>query len=193
MENTVSISSQPSELRHGTRTHLMVIATLCWEAGSTPVYVRNMSVRGALIEAPNLPKAGSLVILKRGSLEVGGRIAWASSRQAGLAFDAPVGVADWMVRQANVHQDRIDEIVAELRAAKARNEQPNVSAMGPDNPAAIEAELAHLRSDLVQLGNGLAADVILVATHPEIQLIDIALQHIERIVEALGRAGPTGG
>ena len=37
----------------------------------------------------------------------------------------------------------------------------------------------------MQLGNGLTADVVLVATHPEIQLLDIALQRIERIMAVI--------
>ena len=51
----------------------------------------------------------------------------------------------------------------------------------------IETEVKLLRSDLINLGNVLAADVILVATHPEIQSLDISLQRIERIMGALGR------
>jgi hypothetical protein len=42
-----------------------------------------------------------------------------------------------------------------------------------------------LKADLTQLGNSLAADMIIVATHAEIQLIDISLQRIDRIKEKL--------
>ena len=80
--------SETADHRHASRTHLFVIATLCWGEGSTPVHVRNMSRKGAQIN----------------------------------------------------------------------------------------------------LGNALSADVILVATHPEIQSLDISLQRIERIIGALGRA-----
>ena len=117
MNSALSTSSGPTDLRHGARTHLFVISTLCWDAGSAPVHVRNMSANGALIEAADPPAPGSPFVLKRGSLKVGGRIAWAASRQAGLAFGAAVCVADWMARQANARQDQIDEIVSALRSA----------------------------------------------------------------------------
>lgn len=185
MENALATSLEPAEHRHSTRTHLFVVATLCWNEGSAPVHVRNMSSRGALIEADVLPKPGSRIVLKRGSLEAGGRIAWATSRQAGLAFNAAVRETDWMIRRANAHQDRVDEIVATLKAEAAGSEQAGEPPDGPRCSVEIETELALLRADLTQLGNGLTADIILVATHPEIQLLDIALQRIERVMRAI--------
>jgi hypothetical protein len=182
MDSATSVSSTAADHRQGTRTHLFVIATLCCNEGSTPVHIRNMSAKGALIEAAVLPPAGSLVVLKRGSLEVSGRVAWVGARQAGLAFGSLVTIPDWMAKRANAHQDRIDEIVAQLRA----QELPENDAIGPPSAAPIE-QLQLLRSDLVRLGDALAADVILVATHPEIQLVDIALQRIDRIIRAFER------
>ena len=187
-------SAQPkpgegADHRHAPRTHLFVIATLSWGEGSTPVHVRNMSGKGAQVEAAVLPRPGSPVALKRGSLNVDGRVAWAAERKAGLAFNASISVADWMARQSNMRQDQIDEIVSALKSAAEHSQAPAERAVS-SNPAMIEAELALLRSDLAQLGNALAADVILVATHPEIQLLDISQQRIERIREALERAGP---
>jgi hypothetical protein len=187
MERVFTSSQQPAEHRQGARTHLFVIATLCWNGGSAPVHVRNMSAKGALIESAILPAPGSRVVLKRGSLEAGGHIAWAASRKAGLALGATVNVSDWMIRRACAHQDRIDEIVAELKFPDMRNGSPAVPAE-PSVALPIETELALLRADLIQLGNGLAADVILVATHPEIQLIDIALQRVERLMRAMENA-----
>jgi hypothetical protein len=190
MNNTLSDRSGPAEHRHGTRTHLFVIATMCWDAGTTPVHVRNMSVKGALIEAAVLPEPGSLVLLKRGRLEVRGRVAWAAARQAGLAFGATISVADWMARQANSRQDQIDEIVSALKSGAIGEVRPVSPASGSHRPQSIEEELSLLRADLVQLGNGLAADIVLVATHPEIQLLDIAQQRIDRIMNAIAEAAP---
>lgn len=167
---------------------MFVAATLCWDEGWAPVHIRNMSSRGALIEAVVLPKPGIRVVLKRGSLEASGRIAWGASRQAGLAFETAVRVSDWMLRRANAHQDRLDEIVAALKSATTLNEQPLVADKVKAAPVAVDAELALLKADLAQLGNALATDIILVATHPEIQLIDIALQRVERISKSLSQA-----
>ncbi len=190
MDSATSASCEPAEHRHASRTHLFVIATLCWNEGSSPVHVRNMSANGALIEAAILPKPGSLVVLKRGSLEVSARIAWSTPRQAGLAFGASVRVTDWMARRANAHQDRIDEIVAALKYAELPSEEAAGFTDDHPLPAGIETELELLRGDLQQLGNGLAADVILVATHPEIQLVDIALQRVERVLKHVSRDDP---
>jgi len=183
MDTAVSTPFEPSEQRHGDRTHLFVIATLCWNAGTMPVHIRNMSAKGALIEAAVLLQPGSLVVLKRGSLEASGRVAWVGARQAGLAFGSLVNIPDWMGKRANAHQDRIDEIVAQLKA----KEQPEEEASDSSTPSTPKEILELLRSDLIQLGNALAADVILVATHPEIQLVDIALQRVDRLIGAFER------
>ena len=90
MENALATLLEPNEHRQATRTHLFVVATLCWNEGSGPVHVRNMSATGALVEADALPGPGRKIVLKRGSLEVGGHIAWVASRQAGLACNLAI-------------------------------------------------------------------------------------------------------
>lgn len=185
MDNALPRSCGPDELRRESRTHLFVIATLCWDSGSTPVHVRNMSAKGALIEAAVLPKPGNLLVLKRGSLQVGGQVAWTASRQAGLAFNATVSVADWMASKSNAHQGQVDEIVSAFKSAPETTLHSIASMSRSKRPTMVEAELRVLHNDLERLGNGLASDVILVATHPEIQLLDISLQRIERILRAL--------
>ncbi len=187
MDNAILKPSEPVEHRHGARTHLFVVATLSSDSGSTPVRVRNMSARGALIEAAALPIPGSLFVLKRGSLQASGLVAWSASRQAGLAFHASVDVPDWMARLPNARQDQVDEIVAAHKSAAGMKKCPELASIGAERPTAIEAELTLLGAELAQLGNGLASDVVLVATHPEIQLLDVALQRIARIMAALDR------
>jgi hypothetical protein len=163
---------------------LFVSAVLYSDAGSEPVHIRNMSPSGALIEAPLLPSPGSRIFLKRGSLQVGGRIAWQVNRRAGLAFDRMVLAADWMARLASSGQDRVDEIIANIKAGS-----PHHSAV-PSNDAPgtlIEDEMAMIRADLVALSESLIGDAIVAATHPEIQTLDITLQRIDRILLKLGR------
>lgn len=186
MQAVLPKSCGPEEQRRERRTHLMVMATLGWDAGSTPVRVRNMSARGAMIEASVMPKPGYLVMLKRGRLKVGGQIAWAASGQAGLAFSELVSVADWMASRSSQHQGRVDEIVSGYRSATEAGSTHPSSSYRKCGPPQIEAELNTLRDDLERLGNGLASDVVLVATHPEIQLLDISIQRIERILRSLG-------
>ena len=130
-----------------------------------------------------------MVVLKRGSLEASGRIAWGAAGQAGLSFSTSVTVSDWMAKRENAHQDRVDEIVASLKADALGFEQPAMARDRPNRSVEIETELALLRADLVKLGDALTSDIILVATHPEIQLIDIALQRVGRIMAGCSPIG----
>ena len=172
-----------SENREQSRTHLFVIAALNSEVGSTPVHVRNMSQSGALVEANDLPAPGTRITLKRGSLAAGGRIAWKGGRRAGISFDSSIFVADWMSRLPADHQSQVDEMVDSIKQGLPQ----------PDSAASHEArglldilaELAVLKADLTQLGNSLAGDMIMVATHPELQLLDISIQRTDRIVARL--------
>lgn len=57
------------------------------------------------------------------------------------------------------------------------------------DPNSALVELTALRSDLVNLGDALVQDIILVATHPEIQLLDIAVQRIDRLLLLAAESG----
>ena len=115
-----------------------------------------------------------------GNLQAPGHIAWKVEGKAGVAFSANVNVGDWLSRQVRGHQDQVDEIVSTLRSGKKAGSAPDRASIASD--PSIDAELKALRADLVRLGNGLAGDAILVATHPEVQLIDIALQRVDRMI-----------
>ncbi|MDP9423985.1 MAG: hypothetical protein M3Q19_14340 [Pseudomonadota bacterium] len=159
-------------------------AILHADAGSIPVNIRNMSQTGTLIEAGGVPDVGTRVSLRRGQLRVAGHIAWRADRRAGVRFDASVCVADWMSRLGSAGQQQVDAMLAIVK-----QDRPGATAMtAPANPASIESELRQLRLELSRLETALTADVIVVATHPEIQTLDIAVQRIDRILKSL-RAG----
>lgn len=186
-DHVSDVSSEASALstlddgRRHPRSHLFVAAALYTDRGSAPVRIRNMSQYGALIEAPAVPEPGTAVVLKRGSLEVAGEIAWKAGQKAGIALATSVNVADWMSRKAGAHQERVDEIVSNLKSGKPSDPVADVAGKSSDALAELEA----LRADLARLAAGLAADAILVATHPEIQMVDIALQRVDRITGQL--------
>ncbi|QIK77705.1 PilZ domain-containing protein [Sphingomonas piscis] len=73
---------------------MLLAATIELGATSIPVKLRNLSEQGALIEGPRLPLEGSDVLFRRNELEVAGRIAWVSGKQAGIAFAAPLSTQD---------------------------------------------------------------------------------------------------
>ena len=81
---TAAAASEWQDLRADRRTNLYLAANLRWPGGATAVRVRNLSARGALIEAAVLPLAGTSVELIRGELKVGGAVAWLSGNKAGL-------------------------------------------------------------------------------------------------------------
>jgi hypothetical protein len=163
---------------------VFVAATLYSDAGPVPVHIRNMSPTGALFESSACPETGAAVILKRGGLQIAGRIAWKTERKGGVAFSSSICVADWMSRQVGAGQERVDQIVSEFKADRPL-EQIAADRNVTSGDHSIAEELRALRAELGQLGNSLISDVILVATHPEIQTIDISLQRVDRIIAQL--------
>lgn len=183
VNNLAAHVAPPSDGRQHQRTHLFVAATLYADSGSTPAHIRNMSPSGVLIEAPVLPEPGSKIELRRGELQVTGRIAWRIDNRAGIKLDATVYVADWMARQGNSGQQRVDAFLATVRA------KPATASASASDTLSIEAELSQLRAELSELETVLIGDAIVIATHPEIQTIDISLQRIDRILKRLHDGG----
>lgn len=170
------------EGRRRERTHLFLAASLQSKAGSCPVHVRNISATGALIEGLIVPGPGDSLILRRGSLEASANIVWKAGRKAGIAFSSVIPVADWMARQPSAHQGRIDDMIQAVRSGIG-NRPYGPSELGEKDPdRSLEADLMALKSTLTELEKGLLGDVILIATHPEIQLLDIALQAVDRML-----------
>jgi len=172
--------------RRDERTHLFLVATLATADASMAVRVRNLSATGALVEAPGLPPAGSQVVLRRGALEARGKVAWAGAGRAGLSLAAPVAVSAWLPTRESARQSVVDQVAFGLKRARPPvavvGATADANAMSPD--AAI-ADLVRLRAELERLGDLLAQDAAVVESHPEIQLFDIAVQRLARIVEAL--------
>jgi hypothetical protein len=182
-----SVIATFDEARNAPRTHLFVSASLGWEGSCVPVNVRNMSQSGALIESPVIPDVGTAVLLRRGSLEIAGRIAWKADRKGGVSFGSAIYVTDWMSKKPASGQERVDRIVSEFKAGKAVGTHPANSAATP-NGNSLASELQALRAELSELGDSLIGDMILIATHPEIQTLDISLQRIDRMLGQLGKA-----
>jgi hypothetical protein len=172
----------PHPGRQHERTHMFVAASICSEAGSCPVRIRNMSLSGALIEGAIIPEPGVLMTLRRGSLHAAAKIVWKVNRKAGVAFSTTVEIADWMSRNPPSHQAKVDEIMRGIRGGISE-EGPAPAARRPEpTSSSLEMELNALKAELVALENGLTNDMDVVAAHPEIQLLDIALQRVGRML-----------
>jgi len=177
-------SERETDGREALRTHMFVAATLYHGEHSQPVRIRNMSTTGALVEGEHLPLPGLSLKLRRGSLQAHGQIAWRSGRKAGISFTAPVDVALWMSNIGSYQQARIDREVAGLKSLSTRRTIipgfPGDTGLSKDP----RGELELLKSELASLSAALAADSELVAKHPEIQIFDIALQRLDRLLTA---------
>lgn len=81
-----------------------------------PVKVRNMSPKGAMVDTPLMAPPGTEVDLMRGALVVRGTVIWSSANRCGLRFLSEVSVKDWLAAPNQAQQQRVDEIVALVKA-----------------------------------------------------------------------------
>jgi len=81
-----------------------------------PVKVRNMSPNGAMIETSVTPVTGSQVELIRGALIARGSVIWTSANKCGVRFSSEVSVKDWLAAPDKSQQQRVDDIVALVKA-----------------------------------------------------------------------------
>jgi hypothetical protein len=77
-----------SQNRRSRRSNVLMAACLETASGSAKVTLRNLSADGALVEGDFIPEPGEILIFRKNELAVSGRVAWASDRRAGIAFDA---------------------------------------------------------------------------------------------------------
>lgn len=185
MTRTATTLATLSEARRQPRTHVFVSASLYWDASSLRINIRNMSSTGALIEAADIPDVGTEVVLRRGSLEAKAQIAWTVKGKAGVAFHTSIRVADWIARPVNIGQNHIDSIVSAVKASREAANCGRLAEAPKSCPATTE--LTKLRSELGLLGDSLIGNAEVVANHPEVQLLDVALQRIDRVIKQLGK------
>lgn len=178
--------------RRSERTHLFLVATLSFGRASMPVRVRNLSASGALVESTHLPPRGTAIYLRRGALEAVGSVVWEGAGKAGLSFSEPVAVSVWLPTKETKRQTQVDQIAFEVNQAErvfSGKAAPEVDDATMSKTAVV-AELAGLRADLDRLGDKLAHDEFLLASHPEVQCLNAAGQRIGKIIAALSSASP---
>lgn len=78
------------------RTSLFVQATLHFIDGFCSIKLRNMAPTGVLIEAERLPRRGTPVEIRRGSLVALGTIIWRRGGKAGVELLTQTDVQLWM-------------------------------------------------------------------------------------------------
>lgn len=160
------------------RSNVFLGAILTVRSQSLPVRIRNLSVMGALVDGANPAAEGDQVRLQRGSLAVGGVVAWLGGNQAGLRFDEPITVERWVKPAGHSGQQRVDLVVAALRNDPAASPRDRDS--GQKRPTPLPAygeELQQICERIAEL--------------PEISVaLAEELAKIEAIAFALVRLGP---
>ena len=172
-----------SDARLEPRTSLFAMATLYAGVGSSPIKVRDLSTRGALIEGAVIPSPGTSVRLCRGSLSITGKIVWCDSGRAGLRFESSLSVAEWLPGgQLTTAQQRVDEVFQEV---KARGTGSSLSSnLHPTlKPAKLTAgELTDLKLAIQSLADDLAADAGVVQRHlSKLQILDLVAQALTKL------------
>jgi hypothetical protein len=107
-----------TENRSEGRANVFLTATLATSSAAIPVRIRNLSSRGALIDAPSLPPVGAKVSLQRGSLSAAGELAWEAGGVGGLNFDDAIDVPRWVQRSGHPGQQQVDRLVAVFRRSE---------------------------------------------------------------------------
>jgi hypothetical protein len=172
-------STTPHELRIESRSNIFVMAAL-YSAGRsvTPVRVRNISTTGALIEAAVLPPPGTHVRLGRASLSASGTLVWVENAKAGMRFDEPVAVADWLPQgRRGFGQQFVDELFHQKRLGTIRKAVP-----GGADGGSLADELLELRIQLERAAEELALDGAVASRHlTTLQAIDLVGQALAKV------------
>ena len=170
------------EGRQQGRSSLFLAAVLKAGSEQVPVRVRNMSVSGAMIEAPVCPEIGTQVQLIRGSLIAFGEVAWSAGGQCGLRFASALSIKDWLAAPAKVEQQRVDKIVSLVKAGAIPvafgDPTPKSGVAGTLEQDAAK-ELEDVVALLLDLEGDLASSSETLERHgAKLQSLDIAVQMI---------------
>ena len=144
------VPDQISDLREGVRSNVLLSAVLTGGAGTVPVRIRNLSPSGALLDGQDLPASGR-VMLRRGHLNATAEVVWSADGECGIRFDEPIHVKEWVKRVVHLGQQRVDTIVAALKAGALPHSYANSSP--GQNLDEISEQLAAVTSRLSLLPN----------------------------------------
>lgn len=173
------------------RTNLFMAATLHWADASAQVKIRDLSQVGAQIESSLHLETGTAVTLVRGRLRVAGQVTWSNERRCGLQFASQISVHDLMANPAHQAQQRVDHLVAVVKAGAVPLAQP--AKPGAETAGELADDLQRIARLLDKLGDALANDATTVAKHGiELQNLDIAVQTLAALAEAAQPDSPAG-
>lgn len=184
-----------ADARQNPRTNTMLAASIEFDGAQHPVFVRNLSVTGALVEGRMLPLAGDRVVLYRDQHRVPATVIWSSGNRCGLSFSAQVAL-DAMIKRPKPgasntpHQARIDAI---QRALRENRPVPNFDETETVVGAAaigkrLGDEIGYAQRLIETVNDTLSGDAYLLSRYGVIlQQIDEAEQLLRKIALNLNR------
>lgn len=134
------------------RANVFLTASLQTGVATIPVRIRNISSRGALVEAASFPPIGTRVRLVRGELSTVGELAWVGAGQGGINLTAEIKPNLWVKRVGASGQPRVDGVIAALRSSGTVPTELQ-DAGDPPSLAAISAELDEVCESLAGTPN----------------------------------------
>ena len=194
----MSSAALQSNGRSASRTNMFIAATLVWGKHRNPAKVRNMSATGALVESPVVPAPGTRVLLVRGSFSADGSVVWADRNRCGLHLTTAIDVRSWLAPPANVEQQRVDQVVAIVKAGAVP--LPVKRATGSHGSSQLLSseqltqDLALVSKLIEDLGDDLASDPATLMRHAaKLQNIDIAMQMLAALCTEMRAEEPGSG
>jgi len=176
----------PADARGQPRSSMFLAAVLRAGTEQSPVKVRNMSSNGAMIETSVAPAAGAKVDLMRGALVVRGTVIWSSANRCGVRFSSEVSVKDWLAAPTKVQQQRVDALVAIVKAGGADLPLEDASARGPRSQEQLIDDLGAVLSLMQDLEDELAGSNETLERHGmKLQNLDIAMQMLRAVAGEL--------
>ena len=165
-----------------------------------PVFVRNLSITGALIDGRHLPMPGQSVVLHRDDHKIPGTVAWTVGNRCGLSFAVHVKVEALIKRgkpqeATSAHQARVDAIQRALRENRAipsfDETEAVVGAAAVGARVADEIGFAHRLVDGVN--EALANDTYVLTRYAVVlQQLDEAEQLLRKLERQLSAEGAPG-
>ena len=185
------LDDQPvGDKRMQPRSSMFLAAVMRAGMEQAPVKVRNMSPNGAMVDTSLAPTRGTSVDLMRGPLIARGTVIWSSGNRVGLRFSSDVSVKEWLAPPTAVHQQRVDEIVALVKAGglpqgdpasadRAASQEARKHEQLVDDLAATMRLLSDLEVDLASCDETLARHAM------KLQNLDIAMQMLQAVAAEL--------
>lgn len=179
-----------TEARQSPRTNTMLAASLEFGGERHPVFVRNLSASGAMVEGKVLAFQGQAVTLHRDQQSIAAEVAWVAGNRCGLAFGVQVRVDALIKRSPGAvgpvpaHQARVDAIQRALRDTASipafQETEALVGAAAVGKKLVDEVGYAHRLVEMVN--DALSNDGYILARHAVIlQQLDEAEQLLRKL------------